>query len=220
MKILALEFSSTQRSAALVQCAPSETLAESEAIETGPVPNEPFALIDEVLRQTQVDREQVQVLAIGLGPGSYTGIRSVIALAQGWELARNVRLQGISSAECVAAQAQLQGIVGRVAVVIDAQRGEFYLAGFELSSAGFHQVEPLSLVSREAVIEHDKTGELLVGPEVDRWFPQGQIVFPRAAMLARLAGRTTEFVAGEKLEPIYLRATNFVKAPPPRILPA
>src|SRR5438876_7184602 len=89
MKILALEFSSPQRSVALVQhAAGSESLLESEAIETGASPNEPFALIEEVLRQTRVEREQVDVLALGLGPGSYTGIRSAIALAQGWELAR------------------------------------------------------------------------------------------------------------------------------------
>jgi hypothetical protein len=34
-----------------------------------------------------------------------------------------------------------------------------------------------------------------------------------------LALDRTDFVAGEKLEPIYLRPTSFVKAPPPRILP-
>jgi len=54
---------------------------------------------------------------------------------------------------------------------------------------------------------------------VCRWFPQGRMVFPRAATLARLAANRAETVRGEQLEPIYLRATNFVKAPPPRVLP-
>jgi len=36
-------------------------------------------------------------------------------------------------------------------------------------------------------------------------------------MLARLAGGRTDFVPGENLEPIYLRETNFVKAPPTRL---
>jgi hypothetical protein len=36
-------------------------------------------------------------------------------------------------------------------------------------------------------------------------------------MLARLAAARTNFVAGEKLEPVYLREVNFVKSPPSRI---
>ena len=49
-------------------------------------------------------------------------------MAQGWQLARGVKLLGVSSAECLAAQAQAEKIFGRVNVVIDAQRNEFYLA--------------------------------------------------------------------------------------------
>lgn len=220
MKILALEFSSPQRSVALVQTdATAEKCIENQAIETGSSKNEPFAMIEDVLRQAGLEREQVDRLVIGLGPGSYTGIRSAIALAQGWELARQVPLQGVSSAECVAAQLQAQGIFGRIAVVIDAQRGEFYFALFELSPAGLQEISPLRLVSRETVVQQQKQCDLMVGPEVDKWFSNGQLVFPRAATLASLASRRNEFLPGEKLEPIYLRATTFVKAPPPRILP-
>ena len=66
----------------------------------------------------------------------------------------------------------------------------------------------------------EQAGETLVGPEVTRWFPGGRIAFPRASGLGRLALGRTDFVPGEKLEPIYLREANFVKAPPPRVLPA
>src|SRR5579862_7446553 len=119
MKILALEFSSPQRSVALVM--PSEvsgTFIENEAIETGSQSNKPFEMIVEVLRQAGLGRERVDRVVIGLGPGSYTGIRAAIALAQGWQLGRGVPLQGISSAECLAAQAQSEGILGRVGVAI------------------------------------------------------------------------------------------------------
>ena len=73
------------------------------------------------------------MIAVGLGPGSYTGIRAAIAMAQGWQLARGVKLLGVSSAEALAAQAQAENIFGRVNLVIDAQRGEFYLATWEIS---------------------------------------------------------------------------------------
>jgi hypothetical protein len=64
-----------------------------------------------------------------------------------------------------------------------------------------------------------QAGNTVIGPEVTKWFPAGQLVFPRAAMLARLAAMRSDFVAGETLEPIYLRETTFVKAPPARVLP-
>jgi hypothetical protein len=57
---------------------------------------------------------------------------------------------------------------------------------------------------------------MLAGPEVTKWFPGGRLIFPRAAVLAELAARRCDFTPGERLEPIYLRETNFVKAPPAR----
>src|SRR5579859_6762493 len=102
MKILALEFSSPQRSVALVQKANSaEMVMEHEVVETGNRSSKPFEMIEEVLRQSGTEREQVERLAIGLGPGSYNGIRGSIALAQGWQLGAEIPVQGMSSAECV-----------------------------------------------------------------------------------------------------------------------
>ena len=69
-----------------------------------------------------------------------------------------------------------------------------------------------------SVVGFTKTGERLVGPEVTCWFPNGRVVFPRAARLGERAGLRSDFVAGEMLAPIYLRETKFVKAPSPRII--
>jgi hypothetical protein len=46
------------------------------------------------------------------------------------------------------------------------------------------------------------------------------VILPRAGILGKLALARTDFTAGEKLEPIYLRETKFVKAPPPRVIPS
>lgn len=217
MKILALELSSSQRSVALVQRASSlAAILEYEAVETGGRASKAFEMIEEVLRQSGTEREQVELLAIALGPGSYTGIRAGIALAQGWQLGMGTPLQGVNSAECIAAQAHSEGLTGRVAVVIDAQRGEFYLANYALSSLGCHEVQPLRLASASEVSENEQRGDLLVGPEVLNWFPKGKTIYPRAAVLGRLALDRTSVTPGENLEPIYLRTTTFVKAPPPR----
>jgi tRNA A37 threonylcarbamoyladenosine modification protein TsaB len=129
-----------------------------------------------------------------------------------------VKLLGVSSAECVAAQAQAEGFSGMASVVIDAQRNEFYLARYEISPHDCREIEPLRLASLADIQERERAGDTLIGPEVIRWFPSGKIVFPRAATLARLAMNRTDFLTGEKLTPIYLRETTFVKAPPPRMI--
>jgi len=217
MKILALEFSSHEKSVALVQGTKWDRVESvHESVETGGRAVHAFAMIESVLRQANLEREQVECVAVGLGPGSYTGIRMAISLAQGWQLARQVKLLGISSVDCLAAQAVADAITGPVEFVIDAQRGEFYLATAELEAGRVIRNEPLRLLARREVGKNPET--LLIGPEVTKQFKRGKLMFPRAATIGTLALGRKDFVEGEKLEPIYLRETQFVKAPPPRIL--
>lgn len=192
----------------------------AQVIESSPGNSmKPLGMIEEALRQAGMEREQVECLAIGLGPGSYAGIRVAIALAQGWQLARGVKLLGVSSAEAIAAEAAAADLRGRVSVVIDAQRNEFYLATWDIGPGAQREIEPLRLVGFAEVQAREKAGASIVGPEVRKWFGTGRQVFPRAGTLGRLATGRSSFVASETLEPIYLRETKFVKAPPPRVLP-
>jgi len=55
-------------------------------------------------------------------------------------------------------------------------------------------------------------GDILIGPEATRWFPSGRVIFPHARTLGRLVAGRNDFVSGDKLAPIYLRATNFIKS--------
>ncbi|KAF0177553.1 MAG: peptidase [Limisphaerales bacterium] len=226
MKILALEFSSARRGVAVVEAVPAATdgdckspaqdarvlgLAEAEGITPGP-----FELVESALRAAGLERGQVECIAVGLGPGSYTGVRSAIAVAQGWQLALGVKLLGISSAEVLAATARSAGLTGRVAVAIDALRGEFYSASYELTAEGWNEAAPLRLLKREAVEALAVGGELLVSPDAKCPFAGARLLSPAAGELGRLASQRSDFQPGEKLEPIYLRETTFVKTPPPR----
>ena len=207
MTILALEFSSAQRSAA-VQHAGQIT----EVIETGGRRTNAFGLVERALAAAGIEREQIETLAVGLGPGSYTGIRVAISLAQGWQLARGVKLLGAGSADCLAAQAQAERICGRVNVVIDAQRGEYYLAAWEIRDGGRRPVAPLQIVSAAEIEARTRAGEICFGPA------GAKLAFPRAAAILTLVAGRRDFISGEKMEPIYLREANFAKAPPPRSL--
>ncbi|MEQ2007031.1 MAG: tRNA (adenosine(37)-N6)-threonylcarbamoyltransferase complex dimerization subunit type 1 TsaB [Limisphaerales bacterium] len=208
---MALEFSSARRGVAVVDGDRVLGHAEAEGITPGP-----FELIESALRAAGLEREQVECIAVGLGPGSYTGVRSAIAVAQGWQLALGVKLLGISSAEVLAATAQAAGVTGRVAVVIDALRGEFYSASYEIKSDGWREAAPLRLLTRAAAEALAAAGELLVSPDVKCPFAGAKFLAPSAGELGRLASQCSDFLPGEKLEPIYLRETTFVKAPPPR----
>lgn len=212
MTILAFEFSSSQRSVAIAR----DGLVLAKASETGEHGTKAFGLIEKVLAAANLGRAEIECLAVGLGPGSYTGIRVALSIVQGWQLATGVKLLGLGSVDCLAAQAQAEKLFGRVNVVIDAQRGEFYLATYDVSASGVNAVTPLKIVTMAEIEARAHAREILVGPEVTRWFAAGKILFPQAATLATLAARRDDFRAGEKLEPVYLRETSFVKAPPAR----
>jgi len=215
MKILALEFSSEQRSVAIIV----DGELRARALETGVKECRPIGMLDAALRDSKLEREEIDCLAIGLGPGSHTGIRSAIALAQGWQLARGTRTVGIRSFECLAAQAQAGEIYGMVTVVVDAQRNEFYLAGYEVGPSGFSEVLPPTLAGMEELVVRARTGEIFIGPGITKMPATGRVMFPDAEILGCMAARCGVFGSAENLEPVYLREHRYVKAPPPRVIP-
>jgi len=209
MTILAFEFSSDRRSVALAR----DGLILSETVSTaGGRATDALGLIDKALTEGKISRAEIEVIAIGLGPGSYTGIRAAIAVAQGWQLARGVKLLGVGSADALAAQAQAEEQYGPVNVLIEAQRGEFYLGEWQISADRRVEIGPLRIVPAAEVATRAAAGEAFTGPAAK------PVRHPTAAMVARLATGRRDFVPGEKLQPIYLRETTFVKAPAARQL--
>jgi tRNA threonylcarbamoyl adenosine modification protein YeaZ len=219
MIALALEFSASRRSVAVLDLpeppatAPARLLGQAQEIT--PRSLQPLALFQSALTQARVDRDTVEGIVVGLGPGSYTGIRSAIALAQGWQLAREVKLLGVSTVDALAWQAQESGGAGGVWIGIDAQRHEFYLAGYRLAEGIRHRTEQLRLATASELEQIAAQGKLF-GPGLKKWFANATDLEPRAAVVGLLAAGRTDFLAGAKLEPIYLRETAFVKASPPR----
>jgi tRNA threonylcarbamoyladenosine biosynthesis protein TsaB len=208
MTILALEFSSARRSVALAR--PDGTLLAEAVEQTTARGTDALGLIEKALAQAALPREAIEVVAVGLGPGSYTGIRAAIAVAQGWQLARGTKLLGIGSLEALAAQAQTRQLFGLINLVVDAQRGEFYLATWDISPTQRRELSPLCIVPAGEVAARQAAGGICAGPEMDR------PLFPAAATLATLAAARSDFLPGQLLQPIYLRQTSFAKAPPRR----
>ena len=208
MTLLALEFSSDRRSVALARG--GEVLAEAVQ-QTESRATDALGLIKKVLADAKISREEIEVVAVGLGPGSYTGIRAAIAVAQGWQLARGVKLLGVGSVEAMAAQAQAEKVFGRVNVVVDAQRGEFYLGTWEIFTDRRVELLPLRIVPAAEIEALKNAREICLGPERSQFFP-------KASAVARLAAGRNNFIAGEFLTPVYLRETTFVKSASARVV--
>jgi tRNA threonylcarbamoyl adenosine modification protein YeaZ len=213
MKILALEFSAVERSVAVAtQDAGSDIkilalVKETSREVTG------LSLIDRAMREAQLKSEEITDLIVGLGPGSYTGIRSAIALAQGWQLGREVRVTGISSVLCLAHQAHALGMRGDHSFIVDAQRGDVYHQLFRLDGRTATQLSDLRIISGEAARKLPN----LIGPDARKFSPSAFELPPSAEFHARLH-KLTPALPAEQLAPIYLRETAFVKAPTPRLI--
>ena len=210
MKILALEFSSPLRGVAVAV----EGVVRAEAAEQGGRETHAFQLIERVLREAGLAREAVEGIAVGTGPGSYAGIRIAIAIAQGWGLARGVKLMGVSSADGVATQVTGLAEGENFSIVIDAQRGEFFAARYQCTAAGPRLIQPFQLMAES---DWSRPGETIFRPDMTA--PDGRAGLPlppSASALARLAAARAEQSDDSALEPIYLRPATFIKAPPSR----
>jgi tRNA threonylcarbamoyl adenosine modification protein YeaZ len=220
MKILAIEFSSSERSVAVLEDnGAGEPSRVAQVSESGLSTTNAFGMIDRALDEAGVEREQIEQIAVGLGPGSFTGVRAAIAIAQGWNLASQINLQGVNSAEALACRAQAEGCTGRISVITDAQRKEFYAADVNLDSADPIAPLDLRIVTRDELLIRESQGALLVGPEIQKWFPSGKELYPDALHIGLLAMTRRNFVRGKELEPVYPRETAFIKAPAPREIP-
>lgn len=155
--------------------------------------------VDALLRQGGAHAQDLEALAVGIGPGSFTGVRIGLAAARGLALGLDLRGAGVSTLDALAA-----GAPGAVPV-IDARRSEvFTLVGGE----------PAVLAPADLEVEE---GTLYVGDGARRYRAdleaRGAIVppdgderhVPRARFHASLAGNLGSV---EEIEPLYLRVPD------------
>jgi len=89
-----------------------------------------FQMVDRLLKQTELRLGDIELFAVALGPGSFTGIRVGVAAAQGWAMAFERPVVGVSMLEAMVEQAQPPDIA---VPILNARRGEFFLGLFRRS---------------------------------------------------------------------------------------
>jgi tRNA threonylcarbamoyl adenosine modification protein YeaZ len=213
MNLLALEFSSARRAVVLARMEGGSVRVLTEVVDENFRTVTAMALVDRAMKEGGMAPAKIERIAVGLGPGSYTGIRSALAIAQGWELARGIEVVGVGTVKLIAQAAWEQGARGRFKVVIDAQRQELYVQRFSATEKAVTAESDLGIMAIAAAEDED----LAVGPEAGKWFKNAREIFPSGRVLAEMS-MDGQAMSGAGLEPIYLRPISFVKAPAPRVI--
>ena len=105
--------------------------------------------IDAALAEHGMAREDIACVAVGRGPGSFTGVRIAMATAKGIASALEVPLVGVSSLDAVAWNAWAAGERGPLSVVADAMRKEVYPVRYLLNDTGIERLEADRVVKAE-----------------------------------------------------------------------
>lgn len=93
-------------------------------------------MVDSLLSEAGIELTQLDALAFGRGPGSFTGVRIGIGIAQGLALGAGLPMIGISTLAALAQGAWRRTGVERVLCAIDARMGEVYWAQYCRQSDG------------------------------------------------------------------------------------
>ncbi len=157
--------------------------------------------IDALLRQAGAHTRELGGIAVGIGPGSFTGVRIGLATARGLALALGVPVAGVSTLDALAA-----GAPGAVPVV-DARRGEVFVLQDEarvLAPAALRP-EPGTLYVGNGALRFRSLLEA-AGAEIPPDHDERHV--PRARFHAQLA---RDFGPAEAVEPMYLRVPDVDK---------
>jgi tRNA threonylcarbamoyladenosine biosynthesis protein TsaB len=89
-------------------------------------------LVDAALRETGLDRRDLTAVAVGTGPGPFTGLRVGLVTARTLGLVLRIPVHGVCTLDALAVEAVGTGAVaGPFLVATDARRKEVYVAGYD-----------------------------------------------------------------------------------------
>jgi tRNA threonylcarbamoyl adenosine modification protein YeaZ len=148
------------------------------------------------LSRLGIPRLKLRRIVVGIGPGSFSGIRVALAAAQGIALAQKIPVVGINSAYSVAVQLKE---VTRLGVFADAKRKEAFVTVFKNGELE----KDTYLIPFSEIEEHASKFTLAVSAEPLKGIPKR--VYPRARDFLTLPDSCPGWVTQSPLEPIYLR---------------
>ncbi len=220
MILLAID-TSTPRAALALDLGPPDEAPRVAPIDADPGRRHGRGLIPairDLLAASGLAPRDLEAVAIGLGPGSYTGLRIGLTAAKTIAYAAGIPVYPLDSLEAIARSAPPEE-VGPLAIVVDAQRGDGYVAEFARDRPGgpLRRLKPTRVEPLAPWADALAPGTLVLGPALDRlalpWPPALRLGIPDEGhpdphaliALAREAVRDGRAAEPFALEPIYLR---------------
>jgi len=175
-------------------------------------------MCDDVLAEAGIARRDLDVLAVGRGPGAFTGVRLAVSAAQGIALALGIPVVPVSSLAALAMQAPDDG--AGVLAVIDARMGEVYAGRFRRDGESVAAIGDETVGRAEALQVPSQDTPNVIGSgwssyreaieqalaSPPRWAEGAR--YPQAADIARLAAPIAAAgggIAADRVQPVYLR---------------
>lgn len=224
MLILALETSSQAGSAALLDChlageGGCDNVLSQQVLAADRRSAQSLApAIAQVLAEAGKRPADVGLVAVTIGPGSFTGLRVGVTTAKSFAYATSCECLGVDTLEVMAQQARLpSGFVGELHAVLDAQRKEIFLARFLVERGGLRRLEENRIVPADQWLQELASGTLVTGTGINRLvdrLPAGVVIAdaplrePQAVTVGQLAWRNYQLGRSDdlwKLAPKYLR---------------
>nr|WP_159465998.1 tRNA (adenosine(37)-N6)-threonylcarbamoyltransferase complex dimerization subunit type 1 TsaB [Scandinavium goeteborgense] len=190
-------------------------------------------IVQDILTKTGTALTELDALAYGRGPGSFTGVRIGIGIAQGLALGADLPMIGVSTLATMAQGAWRKTGATRVLAAIDARMGEVYWAEYQRDAQGIWHGEETEVVMKPEAV-NDRLKQLdgewaTVGTGWQAWpdmandtpvtLVEGDVLLPAAEDMLPLACQLFaehKTVVVEQAEPVYLRNTVAWKKLPGR----
>ncbi len=174
-------------------------------------------VLDELLRRAGWEVSDLDGVGVGVGPGSFTGIRVGLAAGQGLALGAGIPLVGVGSFPALVRSSSLgEGIV---VALLDGGRGRIYGARYRKSGSGIEGLVPPRVIPAEELAELVRGGRIIT-PDGLRLQSRLEALgirdwedaHPRAREIALLAGEKLKTDPADQLytaEPVYLSELNY-----------
>lgn len=210
MKILAVDTSTEACSVALLV---NDTLLERFEIKPRAHTQLLLIMIDDLIKEAQIELKEIDAFAFGQGPGSFTGLRISAALIQAFSFGLQKPVIPVSTLRTLAQGALREQGIEKVYAWLDARLNEVYCGLFSIDEKGIMQPQSKefllpslqdpsifdSIHSQEDYLKEDHSKENLWV----RWTG-----FPRAQDIIRIAASEYEMgrtVSAYEVQPVYLR---------------
>jgi tRNA threonylcarbamoyladenosine biosynthesis protein TsaB len=225
MRVLGIETSGTLGGFAVVDG--GQLLCELTSNITGRHVEHGVGMIKDVLGRASLSLDEVDAVAVSLGPGSFTGLRVGLATAKGICLARSLPLVGVPTLDCMAEGASCWD--GLVVPMRDARRGEIYFSAYESKACSVTRLLDYMAVVPEQVVStindvSNRRPVLLLGDAITKYgdlvtsglvseaaLAPGSIWTPRPGIVAVVGCRLLNEGAAadlDSIEPIYVRPSE------------